>query len=37
MRGVQRLGSVTTTSYASGVFRNDNAARAEALQLLGVK
>lgn len=35
MRGVQAIGTVTRTSYAGGRFRESDAARAEALALLG--
>ncbi|MFM5947082.1 MAG: hypothetical protein ACKO9G_27595 [Dolichospermum sp.] len=33
-RGVRKTGTVTKTSFMSGVFRNDAMARAEVLQLL---
>ena len=36
MRGVQRIGSRTRTSYAGGAFRNSPGARAEAFALLGL-
>lgn len=36
MRGVQSIGTVTRTSYAGGAFRDKDAARAEALTLLGL-
>lgn len=37
MRGVQRIGSRTRTSFASGVFRETAEARQEAFTLLGLK
>lgn len=37
MRGVQKIGSTTRTSYASGTFRESAQARAEAFTLLGLE
>jgi GTP cyclohydrolase I len=37
MRGVQRIGSRTRTSFASGVFRTTPEARQEAFSLLGLR
>ena len=37
MRGVQKIGSRTRTSYAGGAFRDNAESRAEALALLGLR